>query len=88
MDINEQKDAEEDSNAKRERVKTGKTQKGWEEFGEVEENANLRKAGERGKLSSPLSPTLSLPVPAVNQSSWSASDKGPPLTATNNQPIN
>ncbi|KAK5909841.1 hypothetical protein CesoFtcFv8_003734 [Champsocephalus esox] len=42
---------------------------GREEFGEVEENVNLRKAAGREKLFSSLSPTPSLPVPAVNQSS-------------------
>lgn len=51
---------------------------GWEEFGELEGNVNLRKAAWREKLFSSLSPTPSLPVPAVNQSNWSASDKRPP----------
>lgn len=47
-----------------------KNRGGREEFEEVEENVNLRKAAAgREKLFSSLSPTPSLPVPAVNQSS-------------------
>lgn len=36
-----------------------------EEFGEVEQNFNLRKAAQREKLFSPLDSLLSLPVPAA-----------------------
>lgn len=51
---------------RRRKVRHGERER---EFGEVEENVNLRKAAGREKLFFSLSPTPSLPVPAVNKNS-------------------
>lgn len=51
---------------------------GREEFEEVERHVNLGKAAQREKLLSALSPTPSLPVPAVNHRFSRASHKRRP----------